>query len=139
MKLKKHLIPHFIRGFLDGDGSIILKKLQYKYIRKTDYKLSNPHKQQYKLKLAFCSTDKNFLLEIAKCLNISKPYITEKVRKQVNYILWIENKKEVENSINYLYSDATYFLKRKYDKVVEFNMTIKSEAEDTSSERLETT
>jgi hypothetical protein len=137
--LDKHLIPHFIRGFLDGDGSVILKKLQYKYIRKTTYKLPNPHKQQYKLNLAFCSTDKEFLLEIAKCLNISKPYIAEKVRKQVNYILWIEKKQEVLNSINYLYSDATYFLKRKYDKVVEFNKTIKSEATDTSVERLETT
>lgn len=138
-KLEKNLIPHFIRGFLDGDGSVILKKLQYKYIRKTDYKLTNPHKQQYKLKLAFCSTDKIFLLEIAKCLSIIKPYITEKVKTQVNYILWIENKQEVLNSVNYLYSDATYFLKRKYDKVVEFNMTIKSEAKDTSLERLETT
>jgi hypothetical protein len=138
-KLEKHLIPHFIRGFLDGDGSVILKKLQYKYIRKTNHSIFKPHKQQYKLKLAFCSTDKEFLLEIAKCLNISKPYITEKVRTQVNYILWIENKQEVLDSVNYLYSDATYFLKRKYDKVVEFNMTIKSEAEDTSSERLETT
>ena len=83
--------------------------------------------------------NKEFLLEIAECLNIGKPYITEKVKTQVNYILWIENKQEVLNSIDYLYSDATYFLKRKYDKVVEFNMTIKSEAEDTSSERLETT
>lgn len=138
-KLEKHLIPHFIRGFLDGDGSIILKKLQYKYIRKTTYKLPTPHKQQYKLILAFCSTDKEFLLEIAKCLNISKPYIAEKVRKQVNYILWIEKKQEVLDSVNYLYSDATYFLKRKYDKVVEFNKTIKSEATDTSVERLETT
>ena len=116
-----------------------MKKLQYKYIRKTDYKLFNPHKQQYKLKLAFCSTDKEFLLKIAECLNIGKPYITEKVKTQVNYILWIENKQEVLDSIDYLYSDATYFLKRKYDKVAEFNMTIKSEAEDTSSERLETT
>ena len=89
--------------------------------------------------LAFCSTDKEFLLEIAKCLNISKPYIAEKVRKQVNYILWIEKKQEVLDSINYLYSDTTYFLKRKYDKVVEFNKTIKSEATDTSVERLETT
>lgn len=138
-KLKKHLVPHFIRGFLDGDGSILLKKLQYKYIRKTDYKIPNPHKQRYKLRIAFSSTDKDFLLNVAKHLKISKPYITEKVRKQANYILWIENKNEVLNSIDYLYSDATYFLKRKYNKVVEFNMTIKSEAEDTSSERLETT
>lgn len=138
-KLEKHLIPHFIRGFLDGDGSVILKKLQYKYVRKTNYKLSDPHKQQYKLKLAFSSTDKNFLLEIAKYLNIYNPYITEKVRKQINYILWIENKQEVSDSITYLYSDATYFLKRKYNKVVEFNKTIKSQAEDKSLEGLETT
>jgi hypothetical protein len=138
-KLEKHLVPHFIRGFLDGDGSIILKKLQYKYIRKTDYKLSNPHKQQYKLVLAFCSTDKQFLLEIAKCLNLINPYITERIRKQVNYILWVEKKEEVSTSVDYLYSGATCFLKRKYNKVVEFNKTIKSEATDTSVERLETT
>ena len=55
------------------------------------------------------------------------------------YTLWIENTEDVLNCFNYLYKNANFFLKRKFDKLEEFNMTIKSEAEDTSSERLETT
>jgi hypothetical protein len=89
--------------------------------------------------LAFCSTDKQFLLEIAKHLQVEKPYITEKVRTIMNYILWIEVKDEVQKAIMYLYGDCNYFLQRKYNKVIEFNKTIKSEATDTSVERLETT
>jgi hypothetical protein len=137
-KLKKDLIPHFIRGFLDGDGSIILKKLKYSYKRKTSYKLKNPHKQQYKLKIAFSCTDKDFLLEIANHLNV-KYYISERKKLSIIYTLWIENKEEVNKVISYLYDNSTYFLSRKYNKVIEFNKTIKSEAEGTPSERLETT
>jgi len=59
-KLDKDFIPHFIRGFMDGDGSIILKPLNYKYKRKATYVTKNAHVQQYKLKIAFCSTDKVF-------------------------------------------------------------------------------
>jgi hypothetical protein len=138
-KLKEELIPHFIRGFMDGDGSIIIKKLNYKYKRKTNYKIPNPHKQQYKLKVAFSSTDKVFLEEIAKYLPVKKFYIAERKRNMIVYTLWIENSQDVQDCLNYLYKDSNYFLKRKHDKFLEFNMTIKSEAEDTSSERLETT
>jgi hypothetical protein len=138
-KLNPELVRHFIRGFLDGDGSIILKKQTYNYKRKTSHKIPNPHKTRYKLRLAFCSTDKYFIEEIAKTLNVLHYYIAEKQRSIMNYILWIENKKDVENSISILYNDSQYFLERKYNKVIEFNKIIKSEAEDTFSERLETT
>jgi hypothetical protein len=134
-----HLMKHFIRGFLDGDGSIILKKQSYNYKRKTDSILKNPHEDRYKLKLAFCSTDKQFLITIARQLALEKVYITEKLRTNMTYILWIENKNDVWRTINYLYGDAHYFLRRKYEKVIEFNKTIKSEATDISVERLETT
>jgi hypothetical protein len=138
-KLPSEMISHFIRGFLDGDGSIILKKQSYKYKRKTNHNISNPHQDRFKLILAFSSTDKEFLLEIAKYLQIKKPYITEKIRTIMNYILWIEVKSDVQRAIVYLYDDCNYFLQRKYNKVIEFNKTIKSEATDTSVERLETT
>jgi hypothetical protein len=133
------MVPHFIRGFLDGDGSLILKKQSYKYKRKTSYSIPNPHQDRFKLVLAFSSTDKEFLLEIAKYLQVEKPYITEKIRTIMNYILWIEVKSDVQRAIVYLYNDCNYFLQRKYNKVIEFNKTIKSEATDTSVERLETT
>ena len=137
--LKPEMVRHFIRGFLDGDGSIILKKQTYSYKRKTSYFISNPHQDRYKLKLGFSSTDSEFLKKIAEMLNVSHYYIAEKQRTIMNYILWIENKKDVEDSILYLYKDSQYFLKRKYEKVIEFNKIIKSQAEDASSEGLETT
>jgi intein/homing endonuclease len=138
-KLSPELVRHFIRGFLDGDGSVLLKKQTYNYKRKTSYQIPNPHKTRYKLRLAFSSTDKYFLEEVAKNLDVSNYYIAEKQRTIMNYILWIENKKDVENSISKLYNDSQYFLKRKYEKVIEFNKIIKSQAEDISSEGLETT
>lgn len=137
--LCSELIPHFIRGFLDGDGSILIKKLTYKYKRKTDWKVKNAHKQRYKMVIAFASTDKIFLEKITEYLPSKKFYISSRLRKQMVYTLWIENTEDVLNCFNYLYQNANFFLKRKFDKLEEFNMTIKSEAEDTSSERLETT
>lgn len=130
---------HFIRGFMDGDGSIIVQKMKYNYIRKTTNIRKDTHIQQYKLRIAFCSTDRKFLLKIAEILGISKPYIGEKLRKQMVYILWIENKGEGVRILEFLYSKAKYFFKRKHDKFLEFNKTIKSQAEDVSSEGLETT
>lgn len=138
-KLNKDLIPHFIRGFMDGDGSIIIKPLNYKYKRKTNYLLPNSHKQQYKLRVAFCSTDKSFLEEIVKWLPIKKSYMAERKRTQTVYILWIENTDDVQNTLNYLYKNANYFLKRKHNKFEEFNKTIKSQATDIFVEGLETT
>lgn len=133
------MIPHFIRGFMDGDGSVVLKPLSYKYKRKTTWSTPNAHVQQYKLRVAFCSTDLKFLENIFGWLPIKKSYIARKQRTQTVYILWIENSQDVYDCLNYLYKDATYFLKRKRDKFEEFNKTIKSQAEDTSSEGLETT
>lgn len=138
-KLQSELINHFIRGFLDGDGSIIIKKLNYKYKRKTLTHRESSHVQQYKLKIAFCSTDKLFLDTIVKHLPVKKTYIASRLRKQLVYILWIENSEDVQNCINYLYNDANYFFQRKRDKIKEFNKTIKSQAGDKSSEGLETT
>ena len=138
-EIREDLIHHFIRGFLDGDGSILVKKLGYKYKRKTTWKMSNAHRQQYKMKIAFCSTNKVFLEKLFSFLPAKKIYIPGRMRKQMVYILWIENAEDVKNCIEYLYKDANYFLKRKHDKIEEFNMTIKSQAEDTSSEGLTTT
>lgn len=130
---------HFIRGFLDGDGSIILKKVPYKYKRKTSYLLKHiPNKVTFKLRIAFSSTDKVFLETIAKTLNV-KYYLAKRTRVQKVYILWIENKADVSKTIDYLYKNATIFLKRKYDKIEEYNTAIKSQAESKLSEGLETT
>lgn len=137
--LSNEMLSHFIRGFLDGDGSIIYKEVSYKYKRKSTYKLSYiPNKINYKLKIAFCSTDKVFLEKIASVLSV-KYYLAARKRKQIIYVLWIENRKDVFKTLEYLYKDATIFLKRKHDKIEKYNMSIKSQAESKLSEGLETT
>ena len=138
-KLDETLIPHFIRGFMDGDGSIIIKPLGYKYKRKTTYTISTPHVQRYKLRVAFCSTDKTFLEKLFEHLPIKKFYMAKRITKQTVYILWIENTNDVQSCLTYLYQDAYYFLRRKHDKLEEFNKIIKSEATGAPVERLETT
>lgn len=137
--IPKELQKHFIRGFLDGDGSIIFKTVKYKYKRKSSYLLKYvPNEVNFKLRIAFCSTDKVFLETIGKILNV-KYYLAKRTRVQDVFILWIENKADVFKTIEYLYEDSTIFLKRKYDKVKEYNKAIKSQAESRLSEGLETT
>lgn len=137
--LEEKLIPHFIRGFFDGDGSLIFKKVSYKYKRKTTNNIKKPAIQKYKLKLAFSSTDLDFLKKLLTYLPTGNHYIAERKRKQICYTLWIEAKKDVDSCIDYLYKNCNFFLKRKYAKVELFNKTIKSQAESKLSEGLETT
>lgn len=65
--------------------------------------------------------------------------MAKRIRKQTVYILWIENTNDVQSCLTYLYQDAYYFLRRKHDKLEEFNKIIKSEATGAPVERLETT
>lgn len=131
-KLDNQLIRHFIRGFLDGDGCITEKKVAYNYIRKTNTQRAGGHIQRYQTRMAFTSTDKNFLLNIVKHLNISSVYIKSIKRKQEVYTLWIERVRDFEKTINYLYDNSNYYLERK------FNKTIKSRASGKTEEGLET-
>lgn len=98
-KLNDSLIPHFIRGYFDGDGSV------------GEYKTSN--KSEYKaLRSSICSGSKKFLDELVKYLPIK--YMN--VRKNKNGVYSISM--SVKNSIsfaNYIYKDANIFLKRKKD------------------------
>lgn len=96
--INKKLIKHFIRGFLDGDG----------HIGKTCKKIS------------ICSTSLNILYSIKyfleETLNI-KEYevklepLTSKNKKLFYYHIYSDSAVKV---LDYLYSDATIFLERKY-------------------------
>lgn len=138
--LPKELISHFIRGFFDGDGSIVVDLVKRRYQRKCTYKIPNPAPPfKIRHRIYFTSTDKVFLENIEyylKSLGLTgKTQWRTVVKKQMIYTMGFEKKSDIPLIQNYLYKDANYYLKRKYDK---FNMPISSQAEDTSSEGSET-
>lgn len=127
-KLPEHLIHHFIRGFFDGDGCVTVNKRIYRGKKVIS--------ENFKLKLAFTSTDSVFLDTLISYLPITKVYKRKKLRAMIVHTYWIERKDDIQNVYNYLYKDANYFLKRKYDK---FDMPIKSQVIGTPMKGLETT
>lgn len=138
--LKTKFIKHFIRGFLDGDGSIIHRINEYKYKRKTSYKLSKvPKKEYHMLRIAFSSTDKLFLDTILNYLPVTKYSYTQKKNKIICYTLWIEDKNNTQKVLEYLYLSSKYYLKRKVLVFKEYYKSISSEAINTFIERSTTT
>lgn len=137
--LKDEYIYHFIRGFLDGDGSIIHQKIKYNYKRISNQNIKKPAKEfSDKLRIAFTSTDKVFLETISEKLNIASYYMG--LQKGRNcYILWVENKVDTLKVLTSLYSNYSIALKRKVSKFKEYYMSISSEATNTFVERSTTT
>ena len=92
-----HLIHHFMRGYFDGDGSILVKKPCFSVIGTKE----------------FICAYKDILLE--RCVDLMPKFtITEK--PDTYYII---SKKGVYNTISirdFLYKDATIYLQRKYDR-----------------------
>lgn len=108
--IDKALIRHFIRGYFDGDGSIILS-------HNTSYYKANEGIIKY-IYPTYCFMilgTESFLNEIKRetKFNYVKLYDTktEKIK-----CLKINAKKEFDNIFNYLYDKSTIKLERKYNK-----------------------
>lgn len=113
-QIEKPFIRHFIRGFFDGDGTIFI---------------ANVNGKKY-LKGNICSPTKNILVEIQKVLqNNSMDFKINKenrigkelrtptgkaIGKSDMYRLEFRKKTSIKNLINYLYTDATIYLNRKF-------------------------
>lgn len=139
--LEKSMERHFIRGFFDGDGCLTVNKVKNRYIRKTTMNISNPFANKLRKRLYFVSTDVKFLDNILRVVQenvslVGKPYRDCRTKIMDCHKLGFEAQKDIEQIANYLYTDATIYLKRKKDK---FYMTISSQAGDKSSEGSETT
>ena len=94
------LIPHFIRGYFDGDGSVWLQsKTQLPRINFTG--------------------EHNFLLEVADYLEyikiFSKLYKVSPIKNQNNSCLTIYKKQDVKSFYDYIYKDG-FYLNRKKEK-----------------------
>lgn len=105
-QVPKHLLKHYWRGMIDGDGWLCY----------------NPDKGYCSIILGLCGTKeicegfKQFFNDNGCTLN---PSPRHNKQSKSNYSIEIKGFKEVSNVLTLLYSGATVFLDRKYDKALQ--------------------
>lgn len=96
--ISKEMMPHFIRGFFDGDGNITSSLRQNN--------------------LNFTCANYDFLTDLQNYLNLTcemkKNKIVNDNRSEAKRIQW-SAKKDLISFYNYIYKDATIYLDRKYN------------------------
>lgn len=113
-KISNDLIPHFIRGYFDGNGSISIAS-----------------KRPNLRRIEICSTSKTFITDIKTYLELNKiqcPIFREKQNKTYNLFLleWV-NSADVLTIKSFLYSNATIYLTRKKELFDSFRIVDKKE------------
>jgi hypothetical protein len=96
--IEKKLIPHFVRGYFDGDGSFSFNS--EKYIIKTQI-------------VSASDNFKKFIID-----ELHKNNITINLYSDIK--LQIQNKMDNNRFYDYIYRDAKVYLKRKKEKYEEF-------------------
>lgn len=109
------LIPHFIRGYMDGDGCITYCGTQKNGNK--DYKVN------------FCGTFE-FLNEIQNLFGYKTKLYKRYDDGTNNYSLDIAGNVKVLDFLNTLYKDATIYLKRKHDRYLELKQQVPSISDD---------
>lgn len=112
-KLREDLVHHYIRGYFDGDGSVFISK--EKHWRNGTISSVIHYR--------FSGTE-SFLTEIDKQINLNGRLSVIKGSKA--FELAYKRNKKLISFYNYLYKDATIFLKRKKDI---FDLHIKKEVQ----------
>lgn len=96
--ISENMMPHFIRGFFDGDGNITKGTRQNS--------------------LNFTCANIDFLIDLQNFLSVScsmkKNKIVKDNRSEARRIQW-SSRKDLMNFYNYIYKDATIYLNRKYE------------------------
>jgi len=97
------LISHFIRGFFDGDGSVYKQKL-------------------FNIKVELGCTSYGFITQLLKILynnninfNIQCSFKGTGLRTMDYYKIYCSSYKQSKKFADFIYKDATIFMKRKYD------------------------
>lgn len=109
-KLKEELVRHFIRGYFDGDGSILLSH-NSSYYKSYDGII----KYIYPTYSFIILGTESFLDELIKKADFKYAKIRDTKTEQIKS-LKICAKKEFNYIFNYLYLDSTIKLERKYNK-----------------------
>ena len=117
------LLRHFIRGYMDGNGG-------------SSFWIDNKNTGHKKFQIHCCGTTDiiNNLSDIFKCKFNCKPATTKRFedRDNNNLQLCIDGNKVVCKILDWLYSDATVYMQRKYEKYIILLDEIKRVENDTN-------
>lgn len=112
------LMFHFIRGYFDGDGCISYSNTNKKHILRSGIETEYVNNR---FKFGIISKDESILSEIKYFLETYSLKVNDSVNRGCNTIA-ISNISDIIKIYKLLYSDATIYMKRKYDK---FNEILK--------------
>lgn len=121
------LLPHFIRGYFDGDGCLSYNTTQKKYFRGGVYIVSTLH---FCEKLALLLKNK-LGIHCSICIK-NKRYKNKKFPIRT---LSIGGNRQIQKFLDWIYYDSTIHLKRKYKKYLEFSRKNKKQAEKYGEKR----
>lgn len=102
-QVPKHLQIHFIRGYVDGDGSIGLRNVNYKG-------------RECKRGLITILGTKDFLEKVVEVTGWKRNTIQ---KPSGTYQIEWNNKSTIEEYLDLIYKGANIYLERKYDKYLE--------------------
>ncbi|MBU3189368.1 hypothetical protein K9O30_09680 [Clostridium bowmanii] len=108
--ISEFLLRHFIRGYFDGDGSIMLSKNSSYY--RTDNAVK---KYEYPSYTFMILGTKEFLEKIVIIMKLSHYIITNTKTEEIK-CLRVTAKCDAQYLYNYLYDNATIYLERKNSK-----------------------
>lgn len=97
-QVPSYLINHFIRGYFDGDGSISYSKKQNTY------------------HICFTGTEK-FIKKLSSYFNGGS--VIKDKRKENSWYFNLGGNLKIIEAYNFMYNNATRYMKRKYDKFQE--------------------
>lgn len=110
-QVPSHLIHHFIRGVLDGDGCIYLRRTNINNLICTAHILSTKH---------FCFSLKELIL---KEIGVNSSICKTKSKGIMTFT--VGGSLQADRFLTWLYKDATIFLIRKHDKYIEYKTSSK--------------
>lgn len=120
--IPNNLVHHFIRGYFDGDGSIWdgkrTKMIVKDHTKKELYRQRIIHNVKFNItgNYNFITSLQNLLIET---LGFNKTKLNIRKSKESSVTLEYSGRKQIRKFYNFIYKDATVFMKRKKEKFEE--------------------
>lgn len=108
--ISKELISHFIRGYFDGNGTIVLSNKKY-------------------VRCSFCTGSYDFAKGLQKCLLSNNIYSGTIYESKVSHCFKvnISGMENVDNFLHFIYDNSSVYLDRKFNKKIQLYKTTNME------------